>query len=106
MSQNSLVPDGNLDNLRPALVRAASNFTNAPLPPVTAPSFTGDLTETIDGVLELADGSAYCGISFGAEMKSVSGECVFQTGSMRLQRVFWLVSYNHPRHGWIYRVAH
>ena len=31
-------------------------------------------------VLELADGTAYEGISFGAQGKSVSGECVFQTG--------------------------
>lgn len=31
-------------------------------------------------VLELADGVAYAGFGFGAEGKSVSGECVFQTG--------------------------
>ena len=31
-------------------------------------------------VLELADGTEYQGISFGAEGKSISGECVFQTG--------------------------
>jgi len=31
-------------------------------------------------VLELADGTALHGISFGAQNKSVSGECVFQTG--------------------------
>lgn len=30
-------------------------------------------------LLELADGSAYEGYSFGAE-KSITGECVFQTG--------------------------
>jgi hypothetical protein len=34
----------------------------------------------LDAVLELSDGSAYRGISFGAEGKSVAGECVFQTG--------------------------
>ncbi|QRV95340.1 carbamoyl-phosphate synthase [Ceratobasidium sp. AG-Ba] len=32
-----------------------------------------------DAVLELADGSTYAGMSFGAET-SVAGECVFQTG--------------------------
>ncbi len=32
-----------------------------------------------DMVLELADGLALAGLSFGAE-KSVAGECVFQTG--------------------------
>jgi len=31
-------------------------------------------------VLELADGTQYQGVSFGAEGKSISGECVFQTG--------------------------
>lgn len=31
-------------------------------------------------VLELADGTAYQGFSFGAQGKSISGECVFQTG--------------------------
>ncbi|PWN91267.1 putative URA2-multifunctional pyrimidine biosynthesis protein [Acaromyces ingoldii] len=31
-------------------------------------------------VLELVDGTAYRGISFGAPGKSISGECVFQTG--------------------------
>lgn len=30
--------------------------------------------------LELADGTAYEGFGFGAEGKSISGECVFQTG--------------------------
>lgn len=34
----------------------------------------------MDAVLELADGSAFRGISFGAEGKSIAGECVFQTG--------------------------
>lgn len=31
-------------------------------------------------VLELSDGSAFQGISFGATDRSVAGECVFQTG--------------------------
>ena len=33
-----------------------------------------------DRILQLADGSVFSGISFGAEGKSVAGECVFQTG--------------------------
>lgn len=33
-----------------------------------------------DSALQLADGSVFSGISFGAEDKSVAGECVFQTG--------------------------
>ncbi|KAF5347801.1 hypothetical protein D9756_010273 [Leucocoprinus leucothites] len=80
MSQNISVPNGHLDTLRPALLRTTSDFTTTPAPPVTAASLNENTTEIIDGVLELADGSAYCGISFGAEKKSISGECVFQTG--------------------------
>jgi hypothetical protein len=34
-------------------------------------------------VLELADGTAFQGFSFGAKGKSISGECVFQTGECR-----------------------
>lgn len=52
-----------------------------PAPPVVVASFSDDKSEWLDGVLELADGSAYRGVSFGAEGKSISGECVFQTGS-------------------------
>lgn len=33
-------------------------------------------------LLELADGSAYEGYSFGAD-KSIAGECVFQTGALQ-----------------------
>jgi carbamoyl-phosphate synthase/aspartate carbamoyltransferase len=39
-----------------------------------------------DMVLELADGLALSGTSFGAEGKSISGECVFQTGEFGLCR--------------------
>jgi len=35
----------------------------------------------VDAVLELQDGAAYAGVSFGASGKSVTGECVFQTGN-------------------------
>jgi hypothetical protein len=33
-------------------------------------------------VLELVDGTAFQGFSFGAKGKSISGECVFQTGKL------------------------
>lgn len=33
-------------------------------------------------VLELADGTVYQGYSFGCPGKSISGECVFQTGPL------------------------
>jgi hypothetical protein len=39
-----------------------------------------DGPKELETVLELADGTAYRGFSFGAEGKSVAGECVFQTG--------------------------
>jgi carbamoyl-phosphate synthase/aspartate carbamoyltransferase len=39
-----------------------------------------------DAVLELADGLALSGHSFGAK-KSIAGECVFQTGKSTLLRV-------------------
>jgi carbamoyl-phosphate synthase / aspartate carbamoyltransferase len=71
--------------VRPILARAASNFPASatdgmPAPPVTA-AHNGEEPE---GVLELADGSAFRGISFGAEGKSVAGECVFQTGACNI----------------------
>jgi hypothetical protein len=39
----------------------------------------------LDAMLEFFDGSAFQGISFGAEGKSVAGECVFQTGDALLK---------------------
>lgn len=59
-----------------------STFANLPASPVTSPSLRDDGSELADGVLELMDGSAYRGISFGAEGKSIAGECVFQTGML------------------------
>ncbi|KAJ7579732.1 hypothetical protein C8J56DRAFT_1104613 [Mycena floridula] len=58
---------------RPVLSRAPSTMT------VRSPT---TMTASIpnDAVLELSDGSAIRGLSFGAEGKSVAGECVFQTG--------------------------
>ena len=67
---------------RPALSRTPSALANLPSPPVTAASMRDDESVYLDGILELVDGSAFGGISFGAEAKSVSGECVFQTGTL------------------------
>ncbi|RDB22075.1 Protein pyrABCN [Hypsizygus marmoreus] len=66
--------------VRPGLSRTSSTFANLPAPPVTAAPVHADGTEHLDGILELADGSAFRGISFGGEGKSIAGECVFQTG--------------------------
>ena len=49
-----------------------------PVRPVLRPRPTGLPSD--DAVLVLADGTAFYGASFGAPGKSVSGECVFQTG--------------------------
>ncbi|KAK7028116.1 Carbamoyl-phosphate synthase [Paramarasmius palmivorus] len=74
-------PPGHVPPVRPAFSRSRSQFPpNGPIPFATAPSAEED-AENIDAVLELSDGSAYRGISFGAEGKSVAGECVFQTGT-------------------------
>ncbi|KAI0925314.1 hypothetical protein AcV7_005586 [Taiwanofungus camphoratus] len=68
------------DVVRPVLARSASNYPNGfPVPPITASPLRDENAAT-EAVLELADGTAFRGISFGAESKSVAGECVFQTG--------------------------
>ena len=61
-------------SIRPAFRRAASQ--GGPASPLTRENDP----DSVDAVLELYDGSAFRGISFGAEGKSVAGECVFQTG--------------------------
>lgn len=66
-------------SVRPPLSRSTS--TSGPAPPA-APPFRHDdaVSVALDIVLELNDGSAFRGFSFGAQGKSVAGECVFQTG--------------------------
>jgi len=76
MTQKITIPLEQAD--RPSFPRTQSDAT-MPMPPLAATTLTEDKSKVIDGVLELADRSAYCGFSFGAE-KSISGECVFQTG--------------------------
>jgi carbamoyl-phosphate synthase/aspartate carbamoyltransferase len=67
-------------NPRPAITRAPSHCF--PAPPISAPQLRASETKNApDAVLELIDGTAFCGISFGAQGKSVAGECVFQTGA-------------------------
>ena len=73
--------------VRPALSRLTSCSLNLPASPVTFAPLHDNGIEMDDGVLELVDGSAYRGISFGAEGKSVAGECVFQTGKYPLPDV-------------------
>ena len=67
-----------VNGTRPSLSRVTTGLANGgPAPPVTIAQSGASAT---DAVLELSDGTAYRGISFGAEGKSVAGECVFQTG--------------------------
>ncbi|KDQ57925.1 hypothetical protein JAAARDRAFT_34741 [Jaapia argillacea MUCL 33604] len=73
--------------VRPVLLRNATNTPHGyPTAPVTVPPMKNGAihlngrTDALDAVLELADGTKLRGYSFGAEGKSVSGECVFQTG--------------------------
>jgi carbamoyl-phosphate synthase/aspartate carbamoyltransferase len=67
-------------NPRPAIIRSQSHVF--PAPPIAVPQLSASETKnTPDAVLELIDGTAFGGISFGAQGKSVSGECVFQTGA-------------------------
>ncbi|KAG2098073.1 carbamoyl-phosphate synthetase [Suillus cothurnatus] len=69
------------DILRPSFARSQS-CSGFPAPPVTFSPLNDDddVMSSNEAVLELNDGSAFRGISFGAEEKSVAGECVFQTG--------------------------
>ncbi|KAG8993412.1 hypothetical protein FRB94_010815 [Tulasnella sp. JGI-2019a] len=59
---------------------AAPLAAPVPMPVIRAPLTPGANLSFTGSVLELADGTRYEGISFGASGKSVSGECVFQTG--------------------------
>lgn len=71
----------------PAFNRTSSFTTinGGPVPAALRPLFKDDHEKMApiaiaDAILELGDGSTYRGIGFGAEGKSVAGECVFQTG--------------------------
>ncbi|KAI0259196.1 class I glutamine amidotransferase-like protein, partial [Gloeopeniophorella convolvens] len=77
-----LAPSASTQNARPTISRSASYAPNGlPAPPVTAPQLQAGETKNVpDAVLELVDGTAFRGISFGAQDKSIAGECVFQTG--------------------------
>ena len=70
-------------NVRPDIARSHSYAPNGiPAPPISAPQILASETKNApDAVLELIDGTAFSGISFGAQCKSVAGECVFQTGA-------------------------
>ena len=70
--------DGIAPSLRSALVDQVPSRAPSPAPPATTVPVGQEPTGTM--VLELSDGTEYQGISFGAEGKSISGECVFQTG--------------------------
>ncbi|KAH9170024.1 carbamoyl-phosphate synth [Lactarius sanguifluus] len=63
-------------NPRPAIARAHSH--GFPTPPIAPPQLRASETKNApDAVIELIDGTAFCGISFGAQGKSVAGECAW-----------------------------
>ena len=64
-------------SLRSALVDVPSR-SPSPAPPAASAPLGQHAASPM--MLELADGTEYQGISFGAEGKSISGEVVFQTG--------------------------
>jgi Carbamoylphosphate synthase small subunit len=98
-------PEPNVGPVRPVMSGAASSFASFPAPPVTAPSSQVDGTATPQAVLELTDGSSFRGISFGADGKSVAGECVFQTGQSASPDLVYPSSHIFGiRHGGIHRI--
>lgn len=64
---------------RPAISRSVSKANGSLVQPICFAPIQARHT-LFDAILELSDGTACRGISFGAEDKSVAGECVFQTG--------------------------
>lgn len=68
-----------------AAATVASPPANDAVPaPTVIPNGVADPPPSLptNAVLELADGSKYDGVSFGATGKSIAGECVFQTGKL------------------------
>ena len=76
--QAPTAPTGISPSLRNALADSVPSRAPSPAPPVTLAPVGHEHAPRM--VLELADKTELQGISFGAEGKSVSGECVFQTG--------------------------
>ena len=72
---------------RPAISRSVSKANGNPVQPICFAPIQAR-HNIFEAVLELSDGTAYRGISFGAEEKSVAGECVFQTGQASLPHSF------------------
>lgn len=71
--------------ISPSAAAAPLSPSSIPQRPVTA---VEDYQHVQTATLVLEDGSSFQGISFGAEGKSISGECVFQTG-----KPFLLINY-------------
>lgn len=94
-------------SVRPSLTRGTSNFSQKIPTPVASAGITSSDAD-VDAVLELSDGSAYRGISFGAEGKSITGECVFQTGAFSVISGKFLVVFKDnffSRNGWLHGIV-
>ena len=86
-------------NSRPAITRSQSHCV--PTPPIAPPQlYATETKDAPDAVLELIDGTAFCGISFGAQGKSVAGECVFQTGAHCLHPTLTMTEKKTLAQGW------
>ena len=79
--QRQAVPAAISPSLHSSLVDQMPSRTPSPAPPATLAPVSAPSAPKM--MLELADKTEFQGISFGAEGKSVSGECVFQTGTYR-----------------------
>jgi len=78
-----LVPPASVATHPRHATRHAAAPVEYPLPPATlALEYAEGKGTATKVLLELADGSSFTGFSFGAT-KSVSGELVFQTGTIR-----------------------
>lgn len=102
MSSNFPVPSVAAAGTAPAITRSVGGGAHIPAPAANAtplpalsprsptaphrPVTAYEDKDVTTAALVLQDGSSYQGISFGAEGKSISGECVFQTGKLWFQR--------------------
>lgn len=74
---------------RPLMTRTARLSNAVPAAPASIALLAGEKTpeDSANAVIELSDGAAFQGTSFGSPGISVSGECVFQTGECTLSQV-------------------
>ena len=80
LTNNSISTDDAQNGNASSTIRTQRQQKQVPFPPTCTPVSDENGRLPTVATLVLRDGSAYQGISFGAESRSVAGECVFQTG--------------------------